>query len=273
MRHLVFTVYAPLGSWGSASQSSATTAVKPTETTPTRSALTGLLGAAIGAQRRELPELAARLALAWRTDRAPRPQPAPDFQIVSKGLPPSPQRERWTRLEEVRAAERRGSAGYLLSRREYFADGLWTVAVTTAGGEAENRDGLLDRLCAGLRQPVYALHIGRRCFPLGLPPDPAVVEAETLADALAAHPPRWERDRTLAALLKPLLGRPADELAEGPGEQTPGGSVPLAWDEGYPGAPEPRRRVRRQDVPAFVEHPDGTLVRLFSPRTECQTTL
>jgi len=40
-----------------------------------------------------------------------------------------------------------------------------------------------------LRRPVFALYAGRRSNPLGLPVSPAVVEASSLAAALARRPP------------------------------------------------------------------------------------
>ena len=48
MEHLVFTVMAPLGAWGSPSRSAANAAYKPTELDPSRSAVIGILGAALG---------------------------------------------------------------------------------------------------------------------------------------------------------------------------------------------------------------------------------
>ncbi|CCG07916.1 CRISPR-associated protein Cas5 [Pararhodospirillum photometricum] len=213
--HLVFTLLAPLGAWGSPTLSSSNAAYKATDTAPSKSAVVGILGAALGWERGRLGPLAAGLLLAVRVDHEPVVQPAPDFHTVRKGTRPPdrspmsrsvrkgarpPGRSPMSRFDELRADLAGGeSGGALLSRREILAEGLWTVVVRLRADGDAGVD--LPGLAAALRAPVFPLYAGRKAFGLGLPPDPALVEASGPLAALAAYGGVASRHPALASWL------------------------------------------------------------------------
>lgn len=254
--HLVFTIFAPLGAWGTPSPSSGNAAYKASETVPTKSAVVGLLGAALGWPRERLGELAAALHVAVRLDRQPLHQPAPDYHTVRKGQRPRG-RERWSRFDELRDdLTRTASGGAMLSRREYLAEGLWTVAVHCASGQVVTAADL----AAALRSPVYPMYAGRKAFSLGLPPDPEVIEADGPVAALAAYGSLTRRRPALTR----WLAAPADPAPE----------VGLCCDADYPGLERPAERwLERRDMPRPVRLEDGRVERRFAVRTEAHLSI
>ncbi|MFV3076520.1 type I-E CRISPR-associated protein Cas5/CasD [Niveispirillum fermenti] len=256
---LCFTLMAPYGAWGAASPSSATTAWKATELDPPKSAIVGLLGAAMGVERAALGPLAAALRVAVRTGIRPRHDPRPDYHTISRARRPEG-RERWSRFEELRPAlEGRDDSGAMLSKREYWHCGLWSVAVAATGAGAD-----LAGLAAALGSPRWVLYAGRKSCMLGLPPDPALVTASGPVAALTDYGWPWERhpdlkEGALAPLLTLKAARREPEM--------------LAVEEGYPGAPQPadgiiQRRISRRDQPDPLPLPGGRIYQRFHDRQE-----
>lgn len=104
-----------------------------------------------------------------------------------------------TRRDELAAAP----LGTILSRRDYRQEPWHEVAVTmAAGGDLD-----LERLARALRAPRFALYIGRKSCPLGLPPDPQLVEAPDLGAALADY-----AVRAVARHLPGLRGSTVDTI-------------------------------------------------------------
>lgn len=286
LSHLCFTLAAPYGAWGAASQPSATTAWKATELDPPKSAIVGLLGAALGMERAGLGGLADRVRVAVRTVLRPVRDPRPDYHTISRAHRPT-DRDRWSRFEELRPAlSGQEHAGALLSAREYWSCGVWTVALTPAalipaalipadGPEGAADAALLDRLHAALRAPRWALYAGRKACTLGLPPAPAVLAAAGPVEALSAYGLPWERG-TMKGVLDPLARLKARQ----------GDVETLAWDEDYPGAPTPAgdgggssgegggvvvQRVWRRDRPDPAPLPGGRVHPRYHGRTERRT--
>jgi CRISPR system Cascade subunit CasD len=248
-RHLLFTLQAPLGAWGSPSLSAANAAFKTTELEPTRSALVGLLGAALGWERDRLGELDAGLSFAVRIDLAPARDPKPDYHTITPADPPAG-RAAWTRFEELRRHLMGGEAkGAILSRREHWTNGLWAIAVHARGNPP------LEELADALRDPAWPLYVGRKACALGLPPDPAILEQPDLATALRIYGLPWTRHPGLQAVLSPLIR-----------QVLPRGGTRLLLDIDYPGAPPIRRIVERRDRPDPEPGGDGWLVRRFRTR-------
>lgn len=259
---LAFTLCAPYGAWGAASLSSATTAYKATELDPPKSALVGLLAAALGLERAGLAALAQSVLVAVRVGVRPERDPKPDYHTITRAAPPEG-RDRWTRFEELRAhLAGRGESGSLLSRREYWACGLWTVAVVVAADAPWSAD----LLAQALRAPRWTLYAGRKSCTLGLPPDPEViVDAGGPMAALGRYGWPWERHPGLAAVLEPLRDR-----LEHPDAQD------LIFDPDYPGAPQGDdghtvRTTRRRDRPDPLVLDGGRIYQRFHERTEART--
>jgi CRISPR system Cascade subunit CasD len=177
MRHLLFQLHGPLASWGEP----AVGETRHSATHPGRSALLGLVCAALGVRREEterLGEVAGALRFASLTLRPGRP--LTDFHTAQR--PPSDRKGGpfRTRGEEL---FRDPSRLYTtISNREYRCDGWW-LAATWTGDESD----LLDQAAAALAQPVFPLYLGRKACPPDLPLAPRLLESETLQAAFADY--------------------------------------------------------------------------------------
>jgi CRISPR system Cascade subunit CasD len=246
---LVFTLAAPYGAFA-VTFNAANAAIKPTRLDPPKSALVGMLGAALGIGRLALNDLADRLFVAVRAGIRPRPDPKPDYHTITPPVPPQ-NSDKWTRFEELRPAlSGLTEQGAILSNRQYWQTGLWTVAVARRGvGEPA-----LDELRDALAHPRWPLYAGRRACGLGLPPDPDIIEAPGPGEALDSYGWPWTRHPGLREYLSQLV-----EAVEG----APG--FELRYDLNYPGAPQTSLEVEIVDEP-FHGGSEERLIRSFRPR-------
>jgi CRISPR system Cascade subunit CasD len=231
--HLAFTVAAPYGAFA-VSFNAANAAEKATRLDPPKSALVGLLGAALGLERIGLNDLADGLSMAVRVGVRPRPDPRPDYHTITPPVPPRDSGP-WTRFEELRKAlSGLADSGAILSARHYWQTGLWTlVAARRVAG-----DPTLLELRDALAQPRWPLYAGRKACILGLPPDPQIVEAPGPVEALDAYGWPWTRHPSLREPLAPL----AEAVERAPGFE-------LRYDIDYPGAPQASLEVEMVDEP------------------------
>lgn len=201
MNVLILQLDAPLMSFG-------TLAVdnwRPTAPFPTLSAVTGLLGAALGYKRQhtgELQRLQNRLRLAARIDR--RGELLMDYQTADLGQPWMDGSERgvgWTSRHRVEARGKgESNRGTHIRRRQYWADAGVTLAVSLDPGREEPTVATVG---AALREPVHPLYLGRK----GCPPAKPLLWAEREARGPLA---------ALAEVPRPVAGD--------------AGSLPLQWD-------------------------------------------
>ncbi|WP_341668070.1 type I-E CRISPR-associated protein Cas5/CasD [Alcaligenes sp. SDU_A2] len=171
-QYLVFRLYGPLASWG-------TTAVgeeRPTASMPSRSALLGLLGAALGIRRDDETALSAlQSSVCFGIKQCAPGTLLRDYHTAQ--VPP--QRSKVVHL--TRQSELSDpSPETILSKRDYRCDGLWVVAVWLSQGAVYT----LEQLQQALRQPVFQLYLGRKSCPPALPLAPALCSAVNLKDAL-----------------------------------------------------------------------------------------
>ncbi len=170
---LAWTVYAPLASWGL----EAVGEVRGSQRHPTRSAVLGLVGAALGLYRDDREALIALedgYGVALRVDGDGRAledyhtaQSAPDT-LVRRQVPQS-------RAELLSLGERKT----ILSRRSYRQESL-TRVVAWARDDAK---WSLDAIAGALAAPKFVPYAGRKSNPLGWPMHPSVQECQSLADA------------------------------------------------------------------------------------------
>ena len=218
MRFLLFTLYAPMESFGEVAVGER----RMSWARPGRSAVLGLVAAAQGIERADETahqRLEAGLHYAVRTDAPGRP-----FIDYHTAQTPKARRGRTfaTRRDELES----DALNTVLSTREWRADAFFTVALWPRRGRTVD----LDEIAECLRRPRFVLYVGRKSAPLGLPLNPAIIEAATFVDAFDARQPSDE-ERTV------LRRSNLDGATHGT----------IACDHDAPDAPRTGRVERRRD--------------------------
>ncbi|WP_442801263.1 type I-E CRISPR-associated protein Cas5/CasD [Serratia rubidaea] len=173
-QYLVFQLYAPLASWGEA----AVGEVRHTSALPSRSALLGMLAAALGIRRedeRRLSDINQHYHFAIRL-LSGHEQWLRDYHTVQ--MPKENRKRRYvTRRDElVSSADKLET---MLTSREYRCDAYYHVAVEHTPGAPFS----LDELASALACPVFPLYLGRKSCPPALPLHPQILDG-TLGDVL-----------------------------------------------------------------------------------------
>jgi len=191
---VVFRLWGPMAAWGDIAVGER----RGTWGRPSRSGILGLVAAALGIERTNAPahdRLEAGLGFAVCVDRPGRP--LRDYHTAQS--PSSRKNVRWpTRRDEL---DPENDLNTILSERSYLAD-LDAIILLW------RRDGAdvpsLPDIAHRFAEPQFALFLGRKSCPLGLPLRPHVVEATTPLAALESYraatlperafPPRSGRD-------------------------------------------------------------------------------
>jgi CRISPR system Cascade subunit CasD len=208
--YLVFQLYGPLLSWGDI----AVGETRPSALTPSKSAVLGLVAAALGIKR---PDTVADETerMACEKQHAELAQgyglgvfvqvlgsPLSDYhtaQVPSSGTGRN-RKVFPTRRDELTWLPR-ADLNTILSRREYRQDAFCTVALWT---KAEAPHSLRE-LRNALLEPRFPLYLGRKSCPLSLPLAPRVIEnAESLEKIFSRQFP-WP----LGRLLLSTFGEPS----------------------------------------------------------------
>ncbi len=225
MRFLLFTLYAPMGSFGEIAVGER----RMGWARPGRSTVLGLAAAALGHERADEAAhqaLEAGLYYAVRTDAAGRP-----FMDYHTAQTPKARGGRTfaTRREELAVDD----LNTVLSSREWRSDSCHTVALWRRRASIVD----LDKIADALRRPRFTLYLGRKSAPLGLPLDPSIVEANSF---MAAFKARRRNDEEAAVLDRILSSREARSE--------------IAFDEDAPGGPAGARIERRRDAAVSRKH-------------------
>lgn len=176
---LLITLYAPLTSWGDI----AVGEYRGSWDRPSRSAVLGLVAAALGLDRADQEAhdaLDAGYGVAVRAD-VPG-APLVDYHTTQTVDAATVRRRRPATRAELLATPDRQT---ILSRRTYRQDALATVALWARRADAR---WSLAELRDALRSPRFVLYAGRKANAFGLPLAPSVESAATLAAALARRP-------------------------------------------------------------------------------------
>lgn len=172
--HLIFQITATLGAMGEFAGHER----RGSLIWPGRSALIGLMGAALGIRRDGDFAALERLRLAVAIFDAG--EVLRDYHTIET-VPSAAIRRPAARPQALRAA--RGATNTTITLRDYRTAPLYGVAVW--GGD-------LAPVAAALRAPVFTLYLGRKSCPLAAPLDPQIVEADSAEAALAAlRLPPW----------------------------------------------------------------------------------
>ncbi|MBC6428830.1 MAG: type I-E CRISPR-associated protein Cas5/CasD [Cellvibrionales bacterium] len=171
---VVLTLVAPMGAFGDLAGHER----RGSWHWPGRSALLGLLGAALGVRR---DDRAGQEALAiWQTavevlKIGPHWR---DFHTVQT-VPSTRIKRPATRRKALAALQPKDNA--LITRRDYHSDCAFAVALWTK----EESDEDAAALCKALKRPAFIPYLGRKSCPLSAPMAPQQVQAEDVPAALA----------------------------------------------------------------------------------------
>lgn len=175
---VTFTLWAPLAAMGDVAVGERRGGFDR----PARSAVLGLVAAALGIERDDdagHAALEASYALALRVL-------SPGGLITDYHTVQAPPARRGKRWPTRAAALGEPKLETLLSRRDYRSDPVVTVVLAARSGA----DPGPERIAAALRRPIFLPYFGRKACPLGLPIMPLVIEAATLVEAFASHDDR-----------------------------------------------------------------------------------
>jgi CRISPR system Cascade subunit CasD len=240
MDYLMFRLYGPLAAWGNI----AVGQERPSDAHPSKSALLGLLAAAMGIRRNETERqrlLASAYGFAVRVDTSGTL--LRDYHTAQ--VPPQRRNVRhYTRRDELQAE----TLNTILSNRDYRCDALYTVALWV--WDEATAPFALDDLAEGLRRPQFTLYLGRKSCPLALPLQVARITAAHLEAAFRdTHFQDGEDLQTL---------KPSDSML-------------LYWEADHPGVDtgglEPMQTITRRDQPVDRQRWQ------FVPRREHQAWL
>jgi CRISPR system Cascade subunit CasD len=189
-RFLLFTLYAPLGSFGEIAVGERRTSFSR----PARSAVLGMIAGALGIDRSD-EDAQSNLDCAYGLIlRADHPGTILDDYHTIQSRPARRNQTFATRREALATPLELET---LLSVREYRCDPLFTVALLAL--DPPGRFGP-EQLNQALRSPTYTPYMGRKACPLGLPLRPLVVEkpdaisALSIFDAARPLPEIWVRN-------------------------------------------------------------------------------
>ncbi len=144
---LLLRLEGPMQSWGYRSRFD----YRDTALEPTRSGVIGLICAAMGITRGEEIARFDSLRIGVRVDKEGRPE-----------------RDYHTALNVIKADG--SGTDTVVSRRDYLADASFTAGLQSADVK------FLDTIACALRDPEFFLYLGRKSFPLTMPPvGPGVV--------------------------------------------------------------------------------------------------
>lgn len=163
-------------------------------TFPGRSAVIGLMAAALGIRRDG--DFSALEALEITLGLHDSGAPLRDYHTIET-VPSAAVKSPNSRPEALRTA--RGRTNTTITLRDYRAGPLFSVAVAGQG---------LAALASALNAPVFTLYLGRKSCPLAAPPGARLVQAERAEDALAQVilPPWRQKDRLQAVVVEDPAG-------------------------------------------------------------------
>ena len=178
---LLFQLYGPMAAWGDIAVGER----RPVQAQPSKSAMIGLLAAAVGLRReQEEKQRALAKGIGCAVLVKNRGTPLTDYHTI--------QVPRAVHCKKKTIASRRQELGVVtrselsttLSYRDYRCDALAHVVVWLQPGFA---DYGLQTLATALNRPRFVLYLGRKSAPLSLPVQAHVVTADTVLAALDKH--------------------------------------------------------------------------------------
>lgn len=193
---LLFRLYGPMASWGEIAVGES----RHTANYPSKSAVLGLIGAALGIERHdEAMQSSLQQGYALAMEVLSTGQLLRDYHTAQ--VPDSVGKFTYrTRRDELVLGKER--LGTILSSREYRSDALALVAVRAL----TNAPFSLSQIREKLLKPVFHLYLGRKSCPLAAPLHPQLLTDQ--ANFLAAF--KAYRHQSLLPTGKPSDGQPSE---------------------------------------------------------------
>lgn len=219
MALLCFRLFGPMAAWGTGEKGPK---LRPSQRHPGRGAVLGLVAAALGIPPTDETALdllgqGLWIAIASHGER----RIVEEFRTTQMGLS-GKKAALMTRCQRLEKDEGATS----LTTRQSIEDGLWRVFLMERGKNSFS----LDRIAQALRRPVFDLYLGRREFPLALPPDPQIVDCG-LTEALETCRPIPDWDKSYGLELNKFHANIRRRVVKS-------GPYELRWDDGFPQAPD-----------------------------------
>ncbi|MBW2034364.1 MAG: type I-E CRISPR-associated protein Cas5/CasD [Deltaproteobacteria bacterium] len=192
--YLLLRLYGALASWGDIAVGD----IRPSYRYPSKSSVIGLIAAALGIARdkHEKQTELAKLFFSVRIDALG--SPIEDYHTIQTPSEQAIKNDRtkpfWTRIDEIEAIQWRviqsqnnTEAGAIQSRRTYYCDSAYTVALCENENDKINwhtlEISMLQDLIEFIKKPRFVLYLGRKSCPLGLPLEPQVISAKNCRSA------------------------------------------------------------------------------------------
>lgn len=178
-KFLIFRLYGNLSSWGDI----AVGGTRPSFTHPSKSAVLGLLAAALSIRRDEDEKhraLVDSYGFAVRVDSMGAP--LTDFhtaQVPSSGTGRN-RRSFSTRKAEITSLPK-FELHTILSRRDYRMEGVYIPIIWT---QDDAPPYSLESIQRSLEEPAFVPYLGRKSCPLSLPMQPQIISASSITEAL-----------------------------------------------------------------------------------------
>lgn len=180
-KYLLFRLYGPLASWGDI----AVGTHRPSYDHPSKSAVMGLIAAAVGIRRneenkhRELAE-AYNFAVLVNSPgvflRDYHTAQIPSASSIKK------QKHILSRKDELAVEKEELTA--VLSSRDYYSDSLYTLAIWAKEEYHETCPYPMELLEKKLNEPEFVLYLGRKSCPPALPVEAQIVSGNSLKEVL-----------------------------------------------------------------------------------------
>ena len=218
--YLLFRLYGPMAAWGDI----AVGEFRPSFAHPSKSAVLGLVAAALGIRRDEETvhqTLASTYGFAVRVEAMG--VPLRDYHTAQVPPAGSGRNKKVFASRKDELAVAREDLGTILSTRDYRCDALYTVCLWLS----PNAPYPLQQLAAALAKPMFTLYLGRKSCPSALPMQAQVLQATNLKEAFANV--RFDDKPFLSDLTRPE-------------------SVPVYW-EGDESGFQAVHTIERRDTP------------------------
>ena len=180
---LVFQLYGAIASWGDI----AVGGYRPSVDHPSKSAITGLVAAALGIKRGNDDahmQLNTEYGIAMCTHSSG--ELLRDYHTAQV---PGGKHQYATRRDELLIAKR--NLNTILSQRDYRTDAFYQVALWC---RSDRSVWSLTELQERLQAPAFTLYLGRKSCPLGLPLHPLIYTCDRLKQAFEQYPLLWNFD-------------------------------------------------------------------------------